>query len=152
MKYYVVLYARNSSNPAMPSVETQLAVCHELANRKGYAVVGEYIDWEDCSAELNRIIMHRNKPYIHGVVIYTQAVISPKPFSFFQEYFRFWKNGLSLHTTLENLDEFETRMAMQTLLAFRDYWWEEHSRKVKEGLRRAKERKAALAAENSRAA
>lgn len=151
MKYSVVIYARNSSNPAMPSVETQLAACHELANRKGYAVVGEYIDWEDCSEELNRIIKHQNNPFIHGIVIYTQAVISPKPFSFFQEYFRFWKKNLLLHTALENLDEFETRITMHILLAFRNYWWEEHSRKVKEGLRRAKERKAALAAESESA-
>ena len=40
-----VIYARYSShNQTEQSIEGQLRVCHEYAQREGYIIIGEYID------------------------------------------------------------------------------------------------------------
>ena len=40
-----VIYARYSShNQTEQSIEGQLQICHEFAQRNGYTIVGEYID------------------------------------------------------------------------------------------------------------
>ena len=40
-----VIYARYSShNQTEQSIEGQLRVCHEYAQREGFTIVGEYID------------------------------------------------------------------------------------------------------------
>ena len=40
-----VIYARFSShNQTEQSIEGQLKVCHEFAQKNGYTIVGEYID------------------------------------------------------------------------------------------------------------
>ena len=49
-----VIYARYSShNQTEQSIEGQLRVCHEYANREGYTIVGEYIDRAGQTTGLN---------------------------------------------------------------------------------------------------
>lgn len=76
MNINVVIYARFSShNQTEQSIEGQLAVCHEYAQRNGYTVVGEYIDraisgTTDNRPDFQRMLKDAQKRQWQYIVVY----------------------------------------------------------------------------------
>lgn len=72
----VVIYARYSSySQTEQSIEGQLKVCYEYAERNNYTVIGEYIDRAISGKTDNRpnflkMIEDSNKKQFEGVIVY----------------------------------------------------------------------------------
>ena len=71
-----VIYARYSShNQTEQSIEGQLRVCHEYAQREGFTIVGEYIDRAisgktDDRPDFQRMISDSRKRAFQYVIVY----------------------------------------------------------------------------------
>lgn len=71
-----VIYARYSShNQTEQSIEGQLQICHEFAQRNGYTIVGEYIDraisgTTDARPDFLRMIEDSAKKGFQFVIVY----------------------------------------------------------------------------------
>jgi len=73
----IVIYARYSSNTqSEQSIEGQLKVCYEYAERNGYKIIAEYIDRAlsgteaDNRPEFQRMIADSAKRQFQGVLVY----------------------------------------------------------------------------------
>lgn len=75
-KMNVVIYARYSSaRQTEQSIEGQLTVCHEFADRNGFSVVHEYIDLAmtgktDGRTQFQKMIQDSEKKQLQGVLVY----------------------------------------------------------------------------------
>lgn len=78
-----VIYARYSShNQTEQSIEGQLQICHEFAQRNGYTIVGEYIDraisgTTDARPDFLRMIEDSAKKGFQFVIVYTKEKACP---------------------------------------------------------------------------
>lgn len=151
MKIYI--YARQGNTATMPTIEEQLRACRNYAAQHGYTILAEYVDCEDARPEFKKMIADCEKVYAHGVLVYAQFIISRGIHDRMEKQKQIRTQGLMLVSTLEDLTSPAAILMQAIMESAYEYYCEEHSRKVKEGLRRAKERKAALAtSENSPAA
>ena len=73
---YAVIYARySSSGQQEQSIDGQLRICHEYANKLGYTVINEYVDRAKTGTNSNRpafqnMIADSNKQQFQAVIVY----------------------------------------------------------------------------------
>lgn len=153
-----VIYIHHVEGYPGPSIEEQREACRSYATEHGYVILTEYIDSTD-NGSLTRIhdifrkmVKDSRKKQFHSVLIHSIGIVS----QFEQEYLAtqidFYIKGMNLISVSEpDYTPPETYAIANILRNYEEFLHEEHSERVKRGIRLAKERKAALAAAEKQA-
>lgn len=137
----VVIYARYSShNQTEASIEGQLKVCYEYANRNNYNVIGEYIDramtgTNDNRPEFLKMIEDSNRRHFNGVLVYQLDRFARNRYDSATYKNRLKKNGIRVLSARENISEDASGVLMESVLeGMAEYFSAELSQKVKRGM------------------
>ena len=107
----VVIYARYSSHSQTEqSIEGQLAVCREYAQRNNYTIVGEYIDralsgTNDKRPQFQKMIEDSNKKYFEGVLVYQLDRFARNRYDSATYKNKLKKNGVRVFSARENISD-----------------------------------------------
>lgn len=137
----VVIYARYSDGKQREeSIEGQLKVCHDYAERNGYNVINEYIDRAvsgrtDDRPQFKRMIKDSYKGNFNGIIVYQldrfarNRIVSAKYKETLQN------NNVSIISARENISKDASGILMETLLeGMAEYFSVELSQKVARGM------------------
>ena len=137
-----VIYARYSShNQTEQSIEGQLRVCHEYAQREGYIVIGEYIDRAisgktDDRPDFQRMISDSRKKVFQFVIVYKLDRFARNRYDSAIYKYRLKQNGVKLLSAMENIGDNPEGIILEAVLeASAEYYSLELSQKVKRGLK-----------------
>lgn len=137
----VVIYARFSShNQTEQSIEGQLKVCYEYAEKNGYTVVGEYIDRAlsgrtDNRPEFLRMIDDSKKKLFQFVLVYQFDRFSRDRYDSANYKHILKKNGVRVLSARENISDDASGILVEGLLeSIAEYYSAELSQKIKRGL------------------
>lgn len=137
----VVIYARYSTNnQTEASIEGQLKVCYEWAKRKGYRVIGEYIDRAisgstDNRPDFQRMIRDSNNKEFQGVVVYQfdRFARNRCDSSVYKTILK--KNGVRVYSAKEDVsDDPSGRMMEGMLELFAEYYCDDAAQKITRGM------------------
>lgn len=138
----VVIYARYSShNQNDQSIEGQLAVCKEYAQRNGYNIVGEYIDratsgTSDNRPQFLRMIEDSNKKQFEGVLVYQLDRFARNRYDSATYKAKLKKNGVRVFSARENINDDASGVLMESVLeGMAEYFSVELGQKVKRGMK-----------------
>ncbi len=136
-----VIYARYSSEKQTEqSIEGQIAVCYEYAQRQGYAVVGEYIDRArsaktDDRPEFQHMIADSSKKLFDVVLVYQLDRFSRNRYDSATYKARLKKNGVRVVSARENIAEDASGIIMEAVLeGMAEYYSAELAQKVRRGM------------------
>ncbi len=107
----VVIYARYSSErQTEQSIEGQLKVCHEFADRNGFSVVHEYIDRAmtgktDGRPQFQKMIQDSDKKQFQGVLVYQLDRFSRNRYDSAVYKRALRKNGVKVFSAQENITD-----------------------------------------------
>ncbi len=137
----VVIYARYSShNQTEQSIEGQIAVCKEYADRNNYTIVGEYIDrsltgTNDNRPQFRKMIEDSNKRFFNGVLVYQLDRFSRNRYDSAIYKNKLKKNGVRVFSAKENISEDASGILMESVIeGMAEYYSVELSQKVKRGM------------------
>ena len=138
----IVVYARYSSNSqSEQSIEGQLKVCHEYAERNGYKVITEYIDRAvsggaaDNRPAFLRMIDDSTKQQFQAVLVYQLDRFARNRYDSATYKARLKRNGIRVISARENISEDASGVLMEAVLeGMAEYFSRELSQKVKRGL------------------
>ena len=148
----IVIYIRHTEGRPGPSIEEQRNACRKYAAEHGYTITKEYIDSSSTGIDNNRaafakMMRDSQKKRFHGVLVYSADRFSRDMHALVVCKVRLEKNGVDLISVTESYRVDPSVVLIESIIqSFAEYMHEEHSEKVKRGIRLAKERKAALAA------
>ena len=152
-KMNMVIYIRYEEGCPGLDIEEQRTACQKYAAAYGHTIFGEYIDCSTDGADGGRcafikMIRDSRKRRFDGILIYSADRFSRDVYELVTYKLRLEKMGIALVSATESCLVAPSVLLIERLLqAYAEYLHDEHSEKVKRGLRLAKERKAALAAE-----
>ena len=136
-----VIYARYSShNQREESIEGQLKVCYEFAERNGYTIVGEYIDralsgTNDNRPDFLRMIDDSSKKAFDYVIVYQLDRFARNRYDSAIYKSRLKKNGVRVLSARENITDDASGILVEGLLeAMAEYYSAELSQKIKRGM------------------
>ncbi|MFI3254676.1 MAG: recombinase family protein [Eubacteriales bacterium] len=136
-----MIYARYSSNnQTEQSIEGQLNVCYDHAERLGYSVIAEYIDratsgTTDNRPEFQRMINDSNKRQFEGVLVYQLDRFARNRYDSATNKQKLKKNGVKVLSARENITDDASGVLMESVLeGMAEYFSRELSQKVKRGL------------------
>lgn len=138
----IVIYARYSSErQTEASIEGQLKVCYEYAERQGYHVIGEYIDRALSGKTSNRpkfqkMINDSEKKQFQAVLVYQLDRFSRNRYDSAISKAKLRKNGVSVISARENISDDASGVLMESVLeGMAEYYSAELSQKVTRGMR-----------------
>ena len=136
-----MIYARFSSNSQNEqSIEGQLKVCYEFAERNGYKVIGEYIDraltgTTDNRPEFQRMIADSAKRQFSAILVYQLDRFARNSYDSATYKAKLKKNGVKVLSARENISDDASGVLMEAVLeGMAEYYSVELSQKVKRGL------------------
>jgi len=137
----VIIYARYSSDrQTEQSIEGQIKVCREYAERNGYKVVDEYIDraisgTSDNRPEFLRMIADSAKRQFAGVLVYQLDRFARNRYDSATYKARLKKNGVRVLSARENISDDASGILMEAVLeGMAEYYSVELSQKIKRGM------------------
>lgn len=152
-----VIYIRHADGKSCPSIEKQKIACFKYAAEHGYAITAVYTNILDGDVRLGSIAYQKlsecaKKNKSNRILFYSIKSV----FNFEQDFLisstMLKKNGIDLISVTEpDYVHPGMQMVASILRCYDEYLRAEHSQRVKQGMRLAKERKAALAAAEKQA-
>ena len=140
-KINVVIYARYScSGQREESIEGQLKVCHEYAEKNNLTVINEYIDKamtgrSDDRPQFQQMIEDSNKREFQGVLIYSVDRFGRNMQQSVYYEMKLNKNNVFLYSATENFtDDAGGRLYRNIMMSYAQFYSEELSAKVIRGL------------------
>lgn len=137
----VVIYARFSSSAQREeSIEGQVKVCTQFANRNGYNIIDTYVDRamtgkNDDRPGLQRLLAESSRRQFQGVIVYALDRFGRNLQQSVNNEYRLNKNGVTLLSATENFsDDPQGRMQRNIMMSFAQYYSDELSQKVKRGM------------------
>jgi DNA invertase Pin-like site-specific DNA recombinase len=137
-----VIYARFSSHAQNEqSIEGQLRVCYEYAEREGYAVVGEYIDRaltgrSDDRPDFQRMISDAKKRAFEYVIVYKLDRFARNRYDSAIYKHKLKQYGVKLLSAMENIGDNPESIILEAVLeASAEYYSVDLSQKIKRGRR-----------------
>lgn len=118
----VVIYARYSSDKQREeSIEAQLKVCHEYADRKGYTVISEYTDRamtgrSDDRPQFQKMIRDSKKKHFEKVIVYRLDRFSRDSYDPIIYMAELQKNNVEVESATENIPEGYMKTVMLHLI------------------------------------
>ena len=138
----VVIYARYSSySQTEQSIEGQLKVCREYAERNNYTIIGEYIDraltgTNDNRPQFKKMISDSSKKLFEGILVYQLDRFARNRYDSAINKSKLKKNGVRVFSAKENISEDASGILMESVLeGMAEYYSAELSQKVKRGTR-----------------
>ncbi len=138
----VVIYARfSSANQNEQSIEGQLKVCYEYAQRNGYTVIGEYIDraisgTTDNRPQFLKMIEDSKERRFQGVLVYQLDRFARDRYVSADYKHKLKKNGVRVLSARENISDDASGILMEAVLeGMAEYFSRELAQKVKRGMR-----------------
>ena len=138
----VVIYARYSShNQTEQSIEGQLKVCYEYAERNGYTVINEYIDRALTGKNANRpsfqkMIEDSNKKLFSAILVYQLDRFARNRYDSAKYKNRLKKNGVKVFSAKENIADDASGILVESVLeGMAEYYSAELSQKVIRGMK-----------------
>lgn len=135
-----VIYARYSSHgQTEQSIEGQLRVCYEYAEREGYAVVGEYIDRavtgrSDDRPDFQRMITEAKKRAFEYVIVYKLDRFARNRYDSAIYKNSLKKSGVKVLSAMENIGDNPESIILEAVLeASAEYYSVDLSQKIKRG-------------------
>lgn len=136
-----VVYARFSShNQREESIEGQLKVCHEFAQKNGYNIVGEYIDralsgTSDARPDFQRMIEDSNKKFFEYVLVYQLDRFARNRYDSATYKAKLKKNGVRVLSARENITDDASGILVEGLLeSMAEYYSAELAQKIRRGM------------------
>ena len=137
-----VIYARYSSHgQTEQSIEGQLRVCKEYAERENLIIVGEYIDRAipgktDNRPEFQRMISDSRKKQFDYVIVYKLDRFARNRYDSAIYKHKLKDNGVRLLSAMENIGDNPESIILEAVLeASAEYYSLDLSQKVKRGMR-----------------
>ena len=137
-----VIYARYSSNnQTEQSIEGQIRVCREYAQRNDIAIVGTYIDrattgTNDNREQFQKMLKDSDKKAWDYVLCYKLDRFSRNKYEMAIHRKHLKDNGVKILSAMENIPETPEGVLLESLLeGMNQYYSEELSQKTKRGLR-----------------
>ncbi len=138
----VVIYCRFSSHSQNEqSIEGQLKVCYEYAERNGYTVIAEYIDraisGKDAEnrPEFQRMIHDSAKKQFSGVLVYQLDRFSRNRYDSANYKAKLKKNNVRVLSAKENISDDPSGILMESVLeGMAEYYSAELALKIKRGM------------------
>ena len=137
-----VIYARYSSNSqTVQSIEGQIRVCREYAQRNNLAVAGTYIDrattgTNDNREQFQKMLKDSDKKAWDYVLCYKLDRFSRNKYEMAIHRKHLKDNGVKILSAMENIPETPEGVLLESLLeGMNQYYSEELSQKTKRGLR-----------------
>ena len=137
----IVIYARYSSDKQTDqSIEGQLKVCHEFAERNRHAVIREYVDKaltgrSDDRPAFQRMIADSAKKQFEAVLVYSLDRFSRDRYDNAVYKRKLKQNGVRVISTQENITDDPTGKLMESIIeGFAQYYSEELALKVRRGM------------------
>ena len=142
-----VIYARYSSErQTEQSIEGQLRVCREYAERNSLVVVDEYIDramtgTNDNRKAFQKMLKDSSKKSFDIVLVYKLDRFSRNKYETAMHKKTLRDNGVKLVSAMENIPDTPEGIILESLLeGMAEYYSAELSQKVKRGLRETREK------------
>ena len=138
----VVLYMRYSSSAQTEqSIEGQDRVCTAFCERKGYNIIGRYIDRATSAAhniekrvEFLRMVQESAKRHFQAVVVYKLDRFARNRYDASQYKFKLKQNGVKVISATEEIPDTPESVIMESVLeGFAEYYSRELSQKVSRG-------------------
>ena len=136
------IYARYSSNnQTEQSIEGQIRVCREFAQRNGIIIVGTYIDrattgTNDNREAFQRMLKDSDKKSFDYVLVYKLDRFSRNKYEMAIHRKHLKDNGVKILSAMENIPETPEGVLLESLLeGMNQYYSEELSQKTLRGLR-----------------
>ena len=137
-----VIYARYSCDAQTEqSIEGQLRVCHEYAERNGIVIVDTYIDramtgTNDNRPDFQRMIKDSNKKQWDYVLVYKLDRFSRNKYESIKYKHTLSKNNVKVVSAMENIPDTPEGIILESLLeGMNQYYSAELSQKVKRGMK-----------------
>lgn len=137
-----VIYARYSSHSQTEqSIEGQLRVCHEYAQREGFTIVGEYIDRAisgktDDRPDFQRMISDSRKRAFQYVIVYKLDRFARNRYDSAIYKHKLKQNGVKVISAMENIGDNPESIILEAVLeASAEYYSLELAQKIKRGMR-----------------
>ncbi len=147
MKKSAVIYARYSSeSQTEQSIEGQLRVCEEYAERNGYVIVNTYIDramtgTNDNRYDFQRMLKDSNKREWQVILVYKLDRFARNRFESVINRKKLADNGVDLVSAMENIpDTPEGKLFMSIIEGYNEYFSEDLRQKVKRGMRETRKK------------
>lgn len=139
---HAVIYARFSSHAQTEqSIEGQLRVCREYAERKGYIILDEYIDramtgTNDNRPEFQRMISDSSKKEFEYIIVYKFDRFSRNKYDNAVYKHKLQQNGVRVISAMEEISNTPEGTLMEGLLEmFAEMYSKDLSQKIKRGMR-----------------
>ncbi len=136
-----VIYARYSSDSQTEqSIEGQLRVCQEFAQRSDMVIVDTYIDramtgTNDNRPAFRKMIKDSSKQGFNVVIVYKLDRFSRNKFEMTMHKHTLKENGVKLVSAMENIPDTPEGIILESLLeGMNQYYSEELSQKVRRGM------------------
>ena len=137
-----VIYARFSSHAQNEqSIEGQLRICHEYAEKEGYQVVGEYIDRaltgrSDDRPDFQRMIADAKKRAFEFVIVYKLDRFARNRYDSAIYKHKLKQYGVKVLSAMENIGDNPESIILEAVLeASAEYYSVDLSQKIKRGRR-----------------
>ena len=139
----IVIYCRFSSHAQNEqSIEGQLKVCYDFAERNGYKVVAEYIDraisgtGAENRPEFQRMIADSAKRQFQAILVYQLDRFARNRYDSATYKAKLKKNGVKVLSARENITDDASGVLMEAVLeGMAEYFSVELSQKVKRGMK-----------------
>lgn len=140
-----VIYARYSPGPNQTeqSIEGQLRVCYEYAEREGFSVVNEYIDRaitgrNDDRPDFQRMLTDAKKKEFQYVIVYKLDRFARNRYDSAINKHSLKQNGVRVVSAMENIGDNPESIILEAMLeAIAEYYSVDLSQKIKRGRRDA---------------
>ena len=138
-----VIYARYSHGPNQTeqSIEGQMRVCKEYAEKKDLIIVGEYIDRSisgttDEREQFQKMLRDSDKKLFEAVLVYKMDRFSRNRYDSAIYKARLKKNGVKIFYAMEAIPDGPEGIILESLLeGMAEYYSEELSQKIRRGYR-----------------
>lgn len=142
-----VIYARYSSErQTEQSIEGQLRVCHEYAERNDITIIDTYIDramtgTNDKRTDFQRMLKDSNKKAWDYVLVYKIDRFGRNKYELAMNKHTLKLNGIKLISAMENIPETPEGIILESLLeGMAEYYSAELSQKVKRGMNETRQK------------
>ena len=147
----VVIYARFSShNQTEQSIDGQLKVCYEYAQRNDMTVINEYIDraisgTTDNRQEFQRMLEDSSKRQFEAVLVYQLDRFARNRYQSAINKAKLKQNGVRVISARENITDDASGVLMEAMLeGMAEYYSVELSQKIKRGMNISIEKRQAI--------
>ena len=137
----VVIYARFSShNQTEQSIEGQLQVCYDFAQRNDMTVIHEYIDraisgTTDNRQQFQKMIADSKKRHFEAVLVYQLDRFARNRFDSAVNKAKLRENGVKVVSAKENISDDPSGIILESVLeGYNEYYSVELSQKIKRGM------------------